>query len=456
MKILYKITFLFFAITFCQVSITQSQMSDVHTFNYWLNELNASYTPPLGFRPHGGFYSYQPAEKSILSGQLHSIINTKENIIISIEVNPVREGATNQLSRKAIDSISNSSYLRSQMRNQSLTMASGKPEITQKMIEDLHASQAIIYLLKVDRPYREGYKFIKTVCLHRTDIGQINLNFIARDKNSEAMIDKMIEKTWGLIRFKEDKYFNPTLLKEVLIGKFIDKRPPISSTKALKNAAESKNLSLLVLQLNANKYLAAKEYENAIDCYLKIITLDPVNKIIYEKIASSYKYLNQTDSSFKYAKKGYFIDSTNTTTKLIMADYYANNNQLDSAIILYKKCLFIPNTGAYLAQSKEKSDIIINSSEVNNISIYLCLGKAYLAKDNEIKAIEMLNNSNKTSSKWYNKRYPQTDFVLGITYLKLDKKNNSTKYMEKAKESIMNAKNEGYPIPKDIELKLGI
>lgn len=97
--------------------------------------------------------------------------------------------------------------------------------VTSSMLRSANVDTVAIFKVPVDSPFLGRYNHAKDFVLHKADIANGHLVFVAKNKQNP---DQALN-TWGTIRFKPDSAFQPTFLKQRLVGKFRHRRPNLNT-----------------------------------------------------------------------------------------------------------------------------------------------------------------------------------------------------------------------------------
>lgn len=110
----------------------------------------------------------------------------------------------------------------------------------------------------------------------------------------------------------------------------------------LKNPTEPKNY----LELS-NIYIAKKDYNNALDVYKKLLSIEPMNVEALINAGSLSYYLGNYDSAINFYFRATEIESDNFYIYFNLANAYCETKKFDKAYEYYKKSLDL-NVNDYL------------------------------------------------------------------------------------------------------------
>ena len=139
----------------------------------------------------------------------------------------------------------------------------------------------------------------------------------------------------------------------------------------------------------AGNYYNNKDYQNAINEYLKI---SPATADTMLGIASAYQNLNQTDKAIEYYKQALSFAPTNSDIAYYIAALYADKEDMENAKIFAQKSLALNKT------NKQAQELLKNISE--NL-VAQNLDKAISLFDNEkyTESLELINQILASDSK---------------------------------------------------------
>ncbi|TDG35516.1 hypothetical protein EZJ43_12900 [Pedobacter changchengzhani] len=189
---------------------------------------------------------------------------------------------------------------------------------------------------KIDYPGK--YSFIKRVVLHKDDVGEVALNFLGKDSADEPKIDKYIQSVWGIIKFKADSLYKPTVMTDALVGKFYKMRPV--QTAAQVQAATKKNERELSLSLvSAQEYLRDHQFKEALSNCNQVLKLYPTNQTAFLIGIEAQVGLGNLDEALLMGKKGVMALDQPYNKECGYADSLIQLGRPKEAIEIYIKIL---------------------------------------------------------------------------------------------------------------------
>lgn len=87
------------------------------------------------------------------------------------------------------------------INNESDTILSKVEHLDTLHLKKVNADRGVIYNLKVDYKYRGIYAKCKKIAFYKDNMGRVEILFFY-NKGDDVLVDKEIEKTWGMLRFK--------------------------------------------------------------------------------------------------------------------------------------------------------------------------------------------------------------------------------------------------------------
>jgi len=130
----------------------------------------------------------------------------------------------------------------------------------------------------------------------------------------------------------------------------------------IEDAKKSLNAQLSDKKLEiASQYYNNKEYQNAIEEYLKI---QPATSEIMLGIASCYQNLNNTDKAIEYYKEALRLSPTNSDIAYYISALYTDKGDFDTAKEYAKKALVLNKTNKNAKELLENIDLQIGSQKL--------------------------------------------------------------------------------------------
>ncbi len=331
------------------------------------------------------------------------------------------------------DSAANNFYLSRQYLSHEGLIPLKENVVSSAMLREAHADDAAAYRIKLDTPFLGKYHYAKRFLLHRQDVADVTLNFVALNQSKEEEINQALKEMWGIIRFRPDSAFNPEF-KISLVGKFRHLRPSLNTDDSAANAKSRKWMNFEVAMFNGKSALKAKKIERSRKNFLEASRILPDNASPIKSLFKMYLDRNQLDSALVYLKK-------------LRKDYLLQNPKLLSEI-KYGWAIWYEKKGRY------DSAIVVNKQLLklrpqNAVNIYLGIAENYrkMGKyETAIKKYEKVQQLNQQAG------HPNNDyctFQIGYCYEKLSDKKQAKKYFKKAEEK-------GYNLPEEVKEEYGL
>ncbi|KLT67706.1 hypothetical protein [Flavobacterium sp. ABG] len=196
-KNLQTIIFIFI----CNCYYINAQKNSLNnTFVDDLNMCQLIYKQPTFYFKIDSAYDYEfdPAENTLY---LDYVVQNKQNdITIAISTLKLRE--PNQLFKRMFPKSKDFNNVIPYVIFYGDTISTKPIEIDKKKIKELNADNGYIYNMKITNPYLNKYPMCKTVLIHKDNVSNAQILYFYTKKD-ENKVDDVIQKTWGMLKFKK-------------------------------------------------------------------------------------------------------------------------------------------------------------------------------------------------------------------------------------------------------------
>ena len=251
-----------------------------------------------------------------------------------------------------------------------------------------------LYSTQAEKSFRKALEFDSTFAMAYYKLA----SYAESEHDWKKMIAKAVDYS-DKVSQKEKHYIKA--LEAEVSGNYTE------TIKELKKLVERYPEEKDALYFLGNYYYNELEYEQALSYYNKIIKIDPLYKLVYNKLAYVYDEIGDFEKSIWAINKYISIAPDEANPYDTRADLYARNGKLDQAIESYKKALekkpdFMPSHAKlgwmYLfrreyAKAESRYKKLSSSSNKFNRSagrLYLALIPLYQGKFNQ--ALEVLDD----------------------------------------------------------------
>jgi len=386
---------------------------------------NIDYSKPVGWEVLDSTFNVRALTHEFLynCAARWGFYNPKRDVYMILGTRGIRS-----FSRHQSDSSANHYYLTFEYRSYRGLIPLKEDLVSEAMLETANVDDVVSYEIRLDETFLGKYRYAKQFLLHKEDVADVTLNFLARDKEKEEEINEAFKSIWGIIRFLPDSVYNPPF-KMGLVGKFRHLRPWLNTGDSLKNARNRSKMYYRIAMATGRSAIDDGKYTEAQLQFTKAHHLLPhrVQPII--KLVKVFFQLGQLDSATVYLEK---LKNSYLPESLSSMDYRP-----------YGEVLMFEKEGTYAkAIAENKSLLQVRGWDV--LRIHLSIAEEYKALENYSSSITHYKEVQQHYKRIHLKRSAYCDYRIGQCYMELS--NNV-----KAKEYFIEAQEEGYTIPDNIK-----